>query len=568
MLLTIKQSSENDLSKVTIINNDNYEMVISRLVAIDTFQHLEKIDIRECINITGDDLAKLIAKAPNLKKINIYLCKRLTHLPDIGTLQHLEELVVGDIKLTGDDLVKLIAKAPNLKKINIYMCFSFTHLTGSLGTLQHLEELTIVWINITGDDLAKFIANAPNIKKINIHLCYRLAHLPNSFGTLQHLEELTIDNTHLTGDDFAKLVANAPNLKKIRAFACYFLNNLPDNLGFLQHLEDLCVGYCTTLTGDDLAKILVKAPNLKIISADDCLGLVCLPDDLAALEHLEEIYVRNTKLACYDLAKIIAKAPLLIKSCLEKFYQQADALSPKISASFKKAYAIRLSENDLDAVALDKLLQLNNDSFETQLQIIAVQYSTDVVIKYLEYNKIQYKKMHEALLELKLLVITAQGALSSDIIKDKVLSFFIYPMAGIAPKDDVDLIYPANSRHSYSNLYYIIGNLPSMQCHDIIYGRILCAINRNSHLKKHFNDNNIKRYYSEEAATVRKAFMPFYNSYVSKQKKLDTTYSMPNLNQRNQIYERAVNLNQEQIEYLTWENNLQKFSHLFKLVMQ
>ena len=175
--------------------------------------------------------------------------KRLKQIEDFNTapgqelawLAVAEELDLGNSNISGEDLAQITNHTPNLKKLNLYNCKKLNPLPEILNRLDKLEELCLDTSNISGEGLVKIINRTPSLKKLDLASCKNLNPLPEILARLDKLEELNLSSSYISGDDLVKIINHAPNIKKINLYGYKYLNPLPETLNRLDKLNELNV---------------------------------------------------------------------------------------------------------------------------------------------------------------------------------------------------------------------------------------------------------------------------------------------------------------------------------------
>ena len=156
--------------------------------------------------------------------------------PEIGSLGHLERLVLDNNALTGP-IPAEIGNLGNLKRLYL----NSNGLTGpvpvQLGGLASLERLYLDNNDLTGP-IPTELGNLGNLKRLYLNSNGLTGSIPTQLGGLADLERLYLDSNGLTGPIPAEL-GNLGNLKRLYLYSNHLTGPIPTELGSLANLERL-----------------------------------------------------------------------------------------------------------------------------------------------------------------------------------------------------------------------------------------------------------------------------------------------------------------------------------------
>jgi Leucine-rich repeat (LRR) protein len=188
--------------------------------------------------VTGvtPSLTSIIARCPHLRELNLASCEgavgalaaALTALP-VGTIRNIEEL---DLSMTGvvtpADLTTIVARCPNLKKLNLASCEGaitalMVALTAS-GINSNIEELNLFNTEPT-PNIDVIIARCPDLRTLNLGYCLGAAEALGAaltalpVGTRINIQKLDLHNTD-PAPNMTTIIARCPHLRDLDLHGC------------------------------------------------------------------------------------------------------------------------------------------------------------------------------------------------------------------------------------------------------------------------------------------------------------------------------------------------------------
>ena len=249
--------------------------------------------------ITGSGLG--VNSLPNLETLNLAYCRKLTSEGLIEILRisgnNLRVLNLSRTRIVGIGLEKGVNSLPNLERLNLSCCDKLTD-GGVVEILKisgsKLRYLDVSVSNITGIGLEKRLISLPNLETLNLSCCdkltnNRLAKVLRISGSKLRLVNLS--RTRITGIGFEEGVKSLSNLETLDLSYCDELIDrglveiirisknklrvlnvsrtriigigLEEVLSFLPCLETLDLSYCDELKDGGLR---ISGSKLKIIN--------------------------------------------------------------------------------------------------------------------------------------------------------------------------------------------------------------------------------------------------------------------------------------------------------------
>ncbi|KAL5541230.1 hypothetical protein UlMin_042703 [Ulmus minor] len=273
---------------------------------------------------------------PNLSKLIVKACPKLSLVPQILSIQHLQlqdcntNLVhsfrnLNSLKTLAIEKVSDLfyfpgefpANNPLLRSLDIKSCPQLRSLPHGLGNLSALNSLTIRWC----EDLSflpQSLQNLSSMESLEIGDCHGLMSLPES-GTrgLSSLRNLSIENCHnlsslsmgfqyLTSLEnltimycpsigvFPRGVEHLSALRSLTVICCPQFMYLPEGLQYLKSLHTLEIRSCSGLK--DLPEWVEKLVSMRSLSISDCENVKFLPEGIKRLTALQHLSIQDCPL--------------------------------------------------------------------------------------------------------------------------------------------------------------------------------------------------------------------------------------------------------------------------------
>lgn len=236
-----------------------------------------------------EDLNKIILACPNLEKLTISNCLKLSNLglSNFSKLKHLQSLRLQGENFDNDTL-KIITSLQTLKSL-ILLETSVDNIE-KIGDLKNLLSLKI-HSNFTGKGIEK-LENLKKLKHLDFNHCNAVTNENwKKLGILENLESLSLMGTQFCDlkilDNFMNLnhldLSFNPNVKA---------ENIKGIAG-LKKLKHLNLQSCQNITDKDLEEIdlLDKLETLKISNCKKVTG-TCFKN-MKRLQHLKVLYLWN-----------------------------------------------------------------------------------------------------------------------------------------------------------------------------------------------------------------------------------------------------------------------------------
>ena len=270
---------------------------------------------------------------PNLRKLVLNKCPKLTVMPQILSIQHLdlrdcsallvhsfqnltslEILVIQGVR----DLLHFPAMFPSnnplLTTLEIKSCSRLRSLPGELGNLSALKSLTIQWCENLSS-LPQSLQNLSALESLEIGDCHSLRSLPQGWTRgLGNLRSLSIENCsklsslsmeceHLTSlktltimycptlGTLPEGVEHLSALQRLSILDLPELIYLPEGLQNLSLLHSLEIGSCPSLK--HLPGWIDKLVSLRSLTISDCQDLRSLPEGLTCLTALQYLSIHD-----------------------------------------------------------------------------------------------------------------------------------------------------------------------------------------------------------------------------------------------------------------------------------
>ena len=235
------------------------------------------------IKCTGNGLAGLALHLPRLEKLEIAGALGFTDTLGLGALlqmagQNLTYLSLSYIQFTGEGLTGLALNFPQLVKLNLGGCRRLTD-AGLKEILlmpgEKLTDLNLSCTEFTGQGLTGLALKFPQLEQLDLEGCERLTDAGLKEILLmpgEKLTDLNLSDNMLTGNGLAGLALKFPQLKSLNLELCHRLTDAGLKEILLmpgEKLTDLNLSY-NMLTGNGLAGLALKFPQLESLNLQRC----------------------------------------------------------------------------------------------------------------------------------------------------------------------------------------------------------------------------------------------------------------------------------------------------------
>lgn len=131
----------------------------------DSFIELKELRL---LNLYGNTLSSLPANFGNLPNLKVLLLGRteIAEVPSsLPSLKNLEILALDETKIAFTDKdVEILAQIPNLKKLDLTLCRKITGLPKNLKLLGFLQELTLQKVMLEKEDVIRLRDELPKVR--------------------------------------------------------------------------------------------------------------------------------------------------------------------------------------------------------------------------------------------------------------------------------------------------------------------------------------------------------------------------------------------------------------------
>ncbi|VVB12488.1 unnamed protein product [Arabis nemorensis] len=352
----------NPLTKLLILDVSGATKLVEMLeVCLEEKNELRTLDISETIL---PELADTINAVTNLNQLLVRNCSKITWIPSIENLTHLEVFDVSG-------------------------CNNLERIDGSFGKMSYLHQVNLSGTNLS--ELPNNISKLSNIKELIIRNCSKLKALPN-LEKLIHLEIFDVSGC----TELAKIDGSFEKMSNLREVNLSETNlgELPNKVSGLPNIKELIIRNCSKL--NDLPN-LEKLIHLEIFDVSGCTELAKIEGSFEKMSYLRKVNLSGTKLNTFpELPKeSILSSPKLIvladSTCLERenWSQIKECLAMKSEGSSFSNVAEKTGGKN------DKLVHQGNRykdlDPESPLNIIDIKTSKDLgteVISKAEYVSI------------------------------------------------------------------------------------------------------------------------------------------------------------------------------------
>ncbi|GMN25217.1 hypothetical protein TIFTF001_047713 [Ficus carica] len=320
-----------EIHRVTYIDRHFGQLLALKELVLMDFPMLETWSSTGSGRLVFPTFSRLVF--PSLRKLVLNNCPKLTVMPQILTIQHLnlrdcpailvhsfqnltylETLVIQGVR----DLLHFPAMFPSnnplLTTLEIKSCSRLRSLPGELGNLSALKSLTIQWCENLFS-LPQSLQNLSALESLEIGDCHSLTSLPQGWTRgLGNLRSLSIENCsklsylsmeceHLISLKtltimYCPTICTLPEgvehlsaLQRLSILDLPELIYLPEGLQNLSLLHSLEIGSCRSLK--HLPGWIDKLVSLRSLTISDCQDLGSLPEGLTCLTALQYLAIHD-----------------------------------------------------------------------------------------------------------------------------------------------------------------------------------------------------------------------------------------------------------------------------------
>jgi hypothetical protein len=372
--------------------NDSFQKDISDILDLEL---LEEIDLTGTV-ISDVSLAKIIAKAKNLKKIhcgnrlseetlsqlnyesleeikvndnpqiinflkNTQALKslRLTYfknfpatIPETLNLDSLTKLGLDGSTIGVNTLVQLLKKVKNLKILDLRSSKILLEENNEELNLNTLEELILNHSTINSSLVTKLLKNARRLKRLNIAFCENISEKINEELNLETLEDFFLFSSNISTSSVKKIIKNARNLNKLFILECPTLSEEVFEVLNPEPLQEL---HLSKLKINKLfLQLLKNTGNLKKLTLSECDILEEVTGTLN-LKSLEELDLRQSNISSASLAKLLKNAKNLRKIDLSDCGNFHEELPEPLN--LESLEELSLKNSNISSASLGKLLK-------------------------------------------------------------------------------------------------------------------------------------------------------------------------------------------------------------------
>ncbi|PON93742.1 NB-ARC domain containing protein [Trema orientale] len=273
--------------------------VLKELVVVD-FPNLEEWSTPD----TSEDAF------PNLMKLILHKCPKLTLMPQIFSIQHL------DLRDCCATLLHSFRNLRSLVTLVIEEVQDLIHISGAFPVsnplLTTLEIKSCPQLCLPPYDLENLAA----LKSLVIRWCGKLNFLPRSLQYLSSLESLEIGDCHSLTSLPEGGNRGLSNLRYLSIENCNNLNSLSMGFQYLKSLEIVTIMYCPRIVA--LPQSVEHLSALRSLSILCCPQLMCLPEEMQDLMVLHSLEIRSCprlKVLPEWIGKLVSLRSLAISDC-------------------------------------------------------------------------------------------------------------------------------------------------------------------------------------------------------------------------------------------------------------
>lgn len=317
---------EEQITSATLASEVEAEQFLSRYTP-EQFRFLEEVTFQGALK-SPVTLGKILALSPNLRKLS-FRGKVCFDSSDRGTekylyekidLRKLEVLNCLGFEMMPLFLAQLLSKAPNLKMLNLGLCRCFGQSFDLELDLRKLEELTCGRAMIDGFLLGRILSKAPNLKKLCLNNCKHIHECQRYYVNihLTKLVEFEASGSTIGIGLLEQILSHGGKLEKVDLSDCQAIDGTIENVGLLWKLKSLNLAN-SAITPEGLGAILPQTPNLVSLNLSYCPkisgGLAANVTNLISLPYLETFDCSHSSIE-YELFWQIVLAARGIKRLL------------------------------------------------------------------------------------------------------------------------------------------------------------------------------------------------------------------------------------------------------------
>jgi hypothetical protein len=247
----------------------------------------------------GEDFTGIgphFARLNRISKIDLSNWDGLLHLKGMTHAKGLKELRLAG---TGLESLSHMPSLPNLQKLDLKRCYKLSSLA-NMPNLPGLQELCLEDCDSLRDLFGMPSKGLMNLQRLDMRRCDFLSNL-SGMPMLPNLQECDLENcvalSSLSG------MPLQPNLLRLNLRGCTGLSSL-SGMPTLSNLEDLCLADCTNLLNLSTLPVLDK---LRVLDLTGC-GQLTNVEKLKDFPSLESIYIDED---CPGIAMLKQEKPKL-----------------------------------------------------------------------------------------------------------------------------------------------------------------------------------------------------------------------------------------------------------------
>ncbi|MCF6775379.1 hypothetical protein L3V83_02210 [Thiotrichales bacterium 19X7-9] len=364
-------STIEDSSKKSIIKASK-DFDIEELLKYD-LSNVTTLDLRECANLTNDDLERILEKVTNIERLTIHDCKSLSlNLKNINKLRHLKHLDLSHIKINQDELDNILKITADLESLELKHCNDNDLTISEDIDLKKLKNLIIYASEFNDVALNHLLSASCNLEKITL---LPQNPLTNKFVkpiNLPLLREIIVEKP-LSQENFEAIIKNSAMINEISFFNFDGFSDKFISSANFNHLKN--VRFQNGLfDSDQLETFLLKAPNIEMLDIKHSQNLTENISQDIPLTRLKAFDISYTDLTVNSLAHLLSNAHNL----RELVGQMMPSLSGQLTKplNLPNLHILRLQpENDFQAINLQYLLK--NTANLVNLQILNITSNPD-----------------------------------------------------------------------------------------------------------------------------------------------------------------------------------------------